>query len=177
MSALIDLYNAFITRKVVSVLGLCWLSVIGASAAGASEIFQSSLSANGFFTMGAANQPNPLHHPIHSQYLRTNDFNFPVLESTSLALPFTDRFGVEYSITRHQNYSDLVAFSITSTQDNSEKSANRYSFAQPMVFRITIKGYSLFQSEDGESHFFSFDKAQERELRKPNLLLSITKHF
>ncbi len=161
MSALIDLYNAFITRKVVSVLGVMWLSVTSLSVIA---------NDNSYYKVPLISST------LHSS-LSYSDFNFPVIQSTSLALPLTERFGVEYSVTKHQNYSDLMALSITSQQDDSDKSANRYSFAQPMVFRITIKGYSLFQTEDGENHFFSFDRTRERELRKPNLLLSITKHF
>jgi hypothetical protein len=174
MSALFQLYIAFITRKVVNVVVIVLLS----NSAGLAAADGDSNPLNQVQTRNrSAVLLVPFKPQIESFAIPLNELTFSQLDSSSISLPLTDRFGLEYSVVHFQNYSDLTAFSITSQQDDSTKSVNRYSYAQPLVFRITIKGYSLFQSENGESYFFNFDRMKERELRKPNLLLSITKHF
>lgn len=109
--------------------------------------------------------------------IENNDLEPKTTDSIDLELPLGDRYGIEYSIDKNQSYSDMVSLSFLSRYENSDQSANRYSFAKPVVFRVTLKGYSLFQSEQGENYFFSLDKAREKEIRSPRFLLSLTKHF
>ncbi|WP_109764013.1 hypothetical protein [Pleionea mediterranea] len=114
---------------------------------------------------------------IQENAIENNDLEPKTTDSIDLELPLGDRYGIEYSIDKNQSYSDMVSLSFLSRYENSDQSANRYSFAKPVVFRVTLKGYSLFQSEQGENYFFSLDKAREKEIRSPRFLLSLTKHF
>jgi hypothetical protein len=176
MSALIQLFIAFITRKVVNVVKI--VRVLGALLP---LLGVSSIHAENHYLSSAKTYPTlpmvPLKPEVVFVSIPSDGLDFRFVESTTIQLPLTERYGLEYSVAHFQNYSDLSALSITSSEDDSKKSANRYSYPQPLVFRVTLKGYSLFQSENGRAHYFDFERAKERELRKPNVLISITKHF
>jgi hypothetical protein len=176
MSALSLLSNAFVSGKYMSaVLPRFMLSCLVAGA-----VFNStaaSASGNRFLSSVLFSDTVLKENAIKENVIENNDLEPKTTDSIDLELPLGDRYGIEYSIDKNQSYSDMVSLSFLSRYENSDQSANRYSFAKPVVFRVTLKGYSLFQSEQGENYFFSLDKAREKEIRSPRFLLSLTKHF
>ena len=170
MSALSLLSNAFVSGKCMSaVLPRLLLSCLVAGA-----VFNSTATASGNRFLSSVLFSDSV---IKENAIENNELEPKTTDSIDLELPLGEGYGIEYSIDKSQSYSDMVSLSFLSRYENSDQSANRYSFAKPVVFRVTLKGYSLFQSEQGENYFFSLDKAREKEIRSPRFLLSLTKHF
>lgn len=57
------------------------------------------------------------------------------------------------------------------------KKYNRYHNSVPAVYRLTLKGYSIFEYSQGKSESLSLDKIDNRAFRKPEIMFSVTKRF
>ncbi|WP_144394058.1 hypothetical protein [Pleionea sediminis] len=100
-----------------------------------------------------------------------------VMESMALTIPIGERFGFEVAEYNNPTPVDMYELSLLSLYDFAAYSLNDYSYSKPLVFRITVQGYSLFDSYPGGRNYFSFDKGLEDEIRRPRFLMSITQHF
>ncbi len=109
-------------------------------------------------------------------YNAVQDFEF--YEKKSIAFPIGERHGFEYLVEQDRFQNEVVSISLSSSSSAFTQKNNRYSiWRYPIVFRITLKGYSLFETEEGEAQYFSFDRAKEREIRRPQFLISFTQAF
>ncbi|TQV77006.1 hypothetical protein FLL45_03370 [Aliikangiella marina] len=54
---------------------------------------------------------------------------------------------------------------------------DRYKDTIPAIFRLTLKGYSIMEHSDKETLAWTLNKVDNKEFRKPQLMLSFTKQF
>lgn len=54
---------------------------------------------------------------------------------------------------------------------------NRYKDATPVLYRLTLKGYSLFEANAEQSKYFNFERYKGDPARKYQLMFSVTKRF
>ncbi|NVK89028.1 MAG: hypothetical protein HWE13_12915 [Gammaproteobacteria bacterium] len=103
-----------------------------------------------------------------------NSVSIRFLETHQAAAPFVsyDLYGLD----SRPNAQTLVTF------DRSQ--ARQWSIHwQPTLkpedvkIRLTIKGYSLFESISGRQAYFSFERARIREIRKARVLFSVSTRF
>lgn len=45
------------------------------------------------------------------------------------------------------------------------------------VFRFTVKGWTLFEMDENRTEFFNMYRIKQKNLRKPEIMFSITKEF
>ncbi len=177
MQCLLDAFKSgTISRVTICLLGFCIFGV------NAKEQLPKSTESNTFWI----SQDQLLAEQVK---MATNDFvryqnssvyshkyqsHNPQYNSQSIAIPLGE-FGVEMS--QIQLHSELSLRSFSITREYRLFTDDRYSISESMIFRLTLKGYNLFKSEKGEASFFSLDRVKERQLRKPEILLSFTQHF
>ncbi len=106
-------------------------------------------------------------------------------------MPFTLNAGIllkeDYSIIKKEHFVFAMEESSDITKNKKEIklmpvccASNHRIFAtqnKPYIIRLTLKGYSLYHIQEGKTAYFTFNKAKERVVRRPNLLLSVTYYF
>jgi len=55
--------------------------------------------------------------------------------------------------------------------------SDRYKNTLPAVFRLTLKGYCLMQVAGNDVQTWEFNRVKEKDIRKYQLMFSVTKHF
>ncbi|MCO7227275.1 hypothetical protein [Pleionea sp. CnH1-48] len=103
-------------------------------------------------------------------------FNTVASKTQHLVIPLGSRQGIEYIETE----GDLSSYEISFYTERKAnfKSSSSYSLKHhPAQFRVTLKGYSLFEATQDKASFFSLDRAKERNIRKPQIMISFTKRF
>lgn len=55
--------------------------------------------------------------------------------------------------------------------------SDRYKNTIPAIYRLTLKGYSIMEHSDNQTLAWTLNKVDNKELRKPQLMLSFTKNF
>ncbi len=109
-------------------------------------------------------------YPIHA-------YEPVITDSKALSIPIGNRFGFEIAELKNPTPVDMFELSFLSRYDFAANSINGFAFSRPLVFRITVKGYSLFETADNDSNYFAFDRNLEQEIRRPRFLFSLTQHF
>ena len=60
---------------------------------------------------------------------------------------------------------------------NKKNRSDRYKNTIPAVYRLTLKGYSVFEKSDKAAKFWSFDKMKGQPYKKYEIMFSVTKRF
>ena len=99
-----------------------------------------------------------------------------VINTKRYVLPYGVHEGFVYKVTQGGEESVSLSW-YTPVLKSGLLPSQRYSAANPLLFRVTLKGYSLFQSTSGDQQYFTFERAGERVIRKPVFLVSFTQRF
>ena len=54
---------------------------------------------------------------------------------------------------------------------------DRYQNTIPAVFRLTLKGYSVMEHSNNQTDVWTLNKVKNKDLRKPEIMFSVTKRF
>jgi|GEM_PF-2325501 len=108
---------------------------------------------------------------------------------------FSNHYGFQLGVTsdeplnnRSSNESHLVPqITFFSTQSSEKprqsqklgpgRRADRYKNTIPAVYRLTLKGYSIYENSDKGSKYLEFDKVSDSPYKKYELMFSVTKRF
>lgn len=60
---------------------------------------------------------------------------------------------------------------------NEKNRSDRYKNTIPAVYRLSLKGYSVFEKSDKIAKFWSFDKMKGQPYKKYEIMFSVTKRF
>ena len=54
---------------------------------------------------------------------------------------------------------------------------DRYKDTIPLVYRLTLKGYSIMEYSNNQTDVWSLDKVKDKLFKNPEILFSVTKSF
>ena len=122
------------------------------------------------------------------------DFSHHSKFELGISHQFSNSAGIEFGVATpsnaftqddDKNYVPQITFFTTgkkitpkpNTNFVKSKKHNRYKNTIPAVYRLTLKGYSIYETSDNKSKFLEFDKVKGSPYKKYELMFSVTKRF
>ena len=151
-----------------------------------SFLFKISLLVTSFSCVAADNYRNSaLTSDLKAQTVISTEFSFGGIElkfSNFLAnqLVKDTRANPEISLISSFVFNPKpVRFdkSTSTVKFSTRASFNRYKNTVPIVFQLTLKGYSIMEYSNYQTDTWSLNKSDIKAFRKPEIMFSLTKYF
>ncbi len=90
-------------------------------------------------------------------------------------VPSNEIFYSQISLFRSRPVEELSLSSLKNKKKHQR--FDRYKNTIPTVYRLTLKGYSIFEQSEDKMHFWRMDKVKDSPYKKYELMFSVTKQF
>jgi len=107
--------------------------------------------------------------------LRLSNYKYNQFHADSKLTPEISLFTSFESSTRSPL--DLMDKKYQAKNHLDKSTSNRYKNTIPMIYKVTLKGYSIMEYSNYQADTWSLNKSDIKAFRKPEIMFSLTKYF